>query len=729
MKWKVLIYAAALGLVSACSTTRSLRDGEYILRETKIVADDASFRTSSLANYINQKPNTYFFGVNPFLMLYSAGGKGETWLGRFIHKLGEPPVIYDAFKVQESVYGMENHLVRNGYFGSQVESKVEVKGRKVYVTYYVALGKRYKISSINYDIPTYGTFKEDFEKDLPNVSLKKGQYLSEIALDQEAARSAQYFRTVGYYGFTKSFYSFEADTLASNGKAKLTMRIRDYALGDLPESAQPHLKYSIGNITISHPEKLRIRQSVLENLNMLRPGQLYDEREINTTYSRFASVSMLSGVNINMTPVSDNKVDCDINLRNGRLQGFKTSLEASVNSTGLFGISPQLTYYHKNAFHGGEIWNIGIKGNFQFKPGDSAYSTEVSLSSSLRFPKALGLPNHLFDGPHIPRTDITASFSYQDRPEYQRTMISYSISYSGRWGNRISYQFAPFQANVVRLFDIDQSFLTSLKATNPYILSAYNDHFDLGIGGTLYYTTDNSTIPTVPYHYIRLSGDVSGNVVALFKNLMPVNADGQHTIWDTPFSQYVKGELHLGKVFRFGYRDLQSLALHLMGGAGLAYGNSNSLPIEKQFYAGGSMSMRGWQARTLGPGNSQMITQFAIPSQIADMKLEANIEYRFPLFWKLEGALFTDVGNIWDINVDADEDTDGASFDYKKFGESLGADWGLGIRVNLSLLLIRVDAGVKVHDPALAQGARWIAPKNWLHNDNYAIHFGVGYPF
>ena len=725
MKRKVLTYMAVLALLTSCSTTRSLRDGEYMLRETKIVADDPSFNTSSLATYINQKPNTYFFGINPLVSLYSLGGQGETGLGRFIHKLGEAPVVYDSFKVQESVSGMENHLRYTGYYGSQVESQVDVKGRKVYVTYYVAVGRRYKISAIDYDIPEYGTFKEDFEKDLGNVTLKKGQYLSESSCDAEATRSAQYFRTVGYYGFSKSYYAFEADTLASDGKAKLTMRIRDYALGDLPDASEEHKKYNIGNITISRPEKLKIRQSVLENLNMLRPGQLYDEREINTTYSRFASVSMLSGVNINMTPTAGNTVDCDISLRNSRIQGFKTSLEGSVNSTGLFGVSPQLTYYHKNVFHGGEVFNIGLKGNFQFKPGDSAYSTEVSLSSSIRFPQALGLPNSLFDGPYIPRTDISASFSYQDRPEYQRTMISYSIAYTGRWGNRLSYQLSPFQANVVRLFNIDNAFLTSLQKSNPFILNAYMDHLDLGVGGTVYYTTDNSSIPTVPYHYIRMGLDLSGNVVSLFNDVLPMNANGQRTIWETPYSQYVRAEFQAGKVFRFGYRDLQALALHVMAGAGYAYGNSTSLPIEKQFYSGGAMSMRGWQARTIGPGTSAMLTQFSIPSQIGEMKLEANIEYRFPLFWKLEGALFTDVGNIWDIN----SDIDGANFDPSNFVESLGADWGLGVRLNLSLILIRVDAGFKVHDPSYVQGSRWIAPKYWFGYNNYALHFGVGYPF
>ena len=723
MKRKVCIFAT-LFLVLSCGTTSSLKDGEYILRETKVVANDPSYHTSSLSTYIGQKPNTYFAGINPFLIIYNMGND-RTVLGRFVRKLGEAPVVYDPFKVQESITSMENHLKNTGYYGSSVESQVEVKGRKVYVTYYVDVGRRYKIKAIEYDLPQYGTFADDFNQDLPNSTIKKGQYLSEAALDAEAARSAAHFRTIGYYGFTKSFYTFQADTLSHDGKATLKMQIRDYALGDSPESAREHRKYTIGRVTISRPEKLRFRKSVMENLNMLRPGDLYNEEEINTTYSRFASVSMLSGVNINMTPSSNDKVDCDISLRNAGIQGFKTNLEASVNSTGLFGISPQLSYYHKNVFHGGEILNIGLKGNFQFKPNDSAYSTEVSVSGNLRFPKALGLPNHLFQGPYIPRTDISASFSYQDRPEYERTMISTSVGYSGRWGGKISYQLTPLQANVVRLFNIDSSFKTSLQQSNPFILAAYMDHLDIGVGGNFYYTTDASAVPTKAYHYIRFGADVSGNVLSLFDSYMPVNSLGQHTIWETPYSQYVRMEFQAGKVFRFGFRELQSLSLHMMAGAGYAYGNSTSLPIEKQFYSGGAMSMRGWQARTLGPGTSAMLTQFAIPSQIGEMKLEANVEYRFPLFWKLEGAVFTDIGNIWDIH----SETAGAAFDIKALPESLAADWGLGVRLNFDLILIRVDAGVKLHDPANAEGSRWIAPSQWLSGGNTAIHFGVGYPF
>lgn len=711
-------------LLAACSTTRSLKDGEYLLRRNSVKVDRKDFDASQLGSYIVQKPNSYLLGVNPMLSVYNWGGDGETGIGRFLQQFGTAPVVYDPASVEESVQRLQNHLTYIGYFGSQVESDVQVKKRKVYVTYYVALGKQYKISSIDYDIPQYGTFAADFENDLKNSTVHKGDVLSENALDKEAARSAQYFRNLGYYGFNKSFFSFEADTLKRDGYAALRYSIRDYALGDVAETAQEHRKFTLGNVTISHPEDLKLRPRMLENLNTLRPGQLYDEREINTTYSRFSSVSMLSGVNVNMTQVSDDKVDADIALASSGLQGFKTNLEASINSTGLVGISPQLSYSHKNLFHGGELLNLGLKGNFQFQPGTNVRSTDISLSTTLRFPQFIGLPNRIFRGPNLPHTDISASFSYQNRPEFRRTNISAAFTYHGRWGSRFFYQLTPLRMNIARVFDINETFLESIF-DNRYLSTLYSDNFDMGVSGMLYYTTDASAIPAKPYHYARLSVDLSGNVLSLLNPILPMDQYGdQHLIWSTPYAQYVRGELQLGRTMRFGNSLKHALALHFLAGAAYAYGNAYTAPLDRLFYAGGSSSMRGWQARSLGPGNDALTREiFLIPSQFGDLKFEANIEYRFPLVSKLEGAVFVDAGNVWDIIGFED-----AVFSVPKLWESIGLDWGVGLRINLDFILVRVDTGFRLHDPGYPKEERWIGPDKWFKN-NYAIHFGVGYPF
>ena len=727
-RWKPIIAVLCALVFTACSTTRALRSGEFLLRKNTVEVSDKSFNASSLNSYLAQKPNSYVLGLNPLLSVYNWAGSSESGFAGFLRSLGTEPVVYDPSKVDVTAANMENHLRYIGYYGSHVDSEINVKGRKVYVNYYVTLGRRFEISSVEYDIPEYGTFGEDFRAGLNGTLVKEGVLLSEETLEAEAERSALLLRNQGYYGFTKGYFAFEADTLASDGKARLRYAVKDYALGEDPESAREHRKYTIGDVSFSYPKDLKIRPRVLEGLNLLRPGQPYSEEAINTSYTRLTNVSMFNGVNVNVTPVAEDKVDCGISLRAGGLQGFKTNLEASVNSTGLIGISPQLTYYHKNIFHGGEVLNLGLKGNFQFKPNDNVSSTEFSVSSSIRFPRFIGLPMSRFKGPYVPRTDISLALNYQDRPEFRRSVISSAFTYNGRLSERLFYQFSPARANIARVFDVEEDFLNQF-IDNIFMLQMFADNFDLGWSAMLYYTTDASAIPTRSFHYWRLSADVAGNILSMFNSALPQNERGQYMVWNIPYAQYVRGELQLGRTFRFGKNDRQALALRFLAGGVYTYGNS-TMPLDKTFYCGGSTSMRGWQARTLGPGNDTSLADFfIIPTQIGLMKFEANAEYRFPLFWKFEGATFVDAGNVWDYATTEDEKDDPDVFNFKTLPESFGMNWGIGLRLNLDLILLRVDAGFRVHDPGRAEGERWVGPDGWFKRNGFAIHFGVGYPF
>ena len=702
MNGKNLIPVLLAGVLAAgCATTR-LAEGEYRLAGNKIKVEGKQVSSSELTSYLAQKPNASLFGLR---------------------KRGTQPVLLSESQVKASEDNIRSHLEYIGYFGSQVTSDVRYKDKKAYVTYYVVPGKQYTIRSIGYELPEDPEFRAEFEADLPRTTIKEGQILSESSLEAETVRSAEYFRNCGYFGFDKSYYFCEADTLSHDGTAALTMAIREYPRGGSPDNAKPHRKFTIGDVTLSYPEEIPIRTYILEELNVLRPGMPYSERAVNATYSRLSNLSVFNSVNVAMNPVSDDVVDCDINLLNGGVQGFKANLEASVNSTGLFGVSPQLNYFHKNFFHGGELFNLGLKGNFQFKLREPVRSTEFSISSTLRIPKLIGLPNSLFRGPNLPHTDLSLGFSYQDRPEYKRMMINTSFGYTGSLGRNFYYQFYPFQANIVRLFSVTDSFAERL-VEDLFLLNAYSDHFDVGLGGMLYYTTDASAIPKHSYRYGRLNFDISGNVLSLFNSAMPTNILDQHTIWEVPYAQYVRGELQLGQTFHFGDGDTQAVALRFLVGAGFGYGNSTTVPFEKQFYAGGANSMRGWQARALGPGSVEPWTEyFLIPSQTGDFKMETNVEYRFPIVWKLEGAVFADVGNVWDLRKTVGFEGSNFSFD------TIAADWGIGLRVNLDFILVRIDTGFKVYEPCRPADERLVGPELWLKGGNFAIHFGVGYPF
>ena len=694
-KCRHILTLAAIALVLAgCAGPRQLSEGEYLLRESKVVVTGASDLTpSDFSSYVKQHP-------------------------AFLRK-----VVYDPELVQPSIEGIERHLEYLGYYGSEVSSDISVRRGKVSVGYVVSPGKRIRIDSLRFSLPSRADFTEDFLADTANVLVRRGDFLSEAVMEQEIERGAAHFRKLGYYSLTKNNYSFEADTVSVPGSLIVDMKLNEYSRSESAATAVPLRKFFIDKVSISYPSRTYIRKNLLRDLNLIHPGELYNEEKVNTTYSRLSSLRMFNSVSIGTSQTDTNLVSCDIRLQQSTLQGFKANIEASTNSNGLMGISPQLTVYHKNIFGGGEWLNLGFMGNFQFMPDQSTRANEFGVSVGLTFPKFLGIPYNDRDV-NLPNTELNASFNYQGRPEYTRSIISTSLGYSGTiTGKRISYQFYPLQFNMVRLYNITEEFETTMNR-NPIMRYSYQDHFDSGSGGTIYYSSvAESSSSSKPFHYVRLSVDVAGNFVSLFKSLMPTDENGTGLIFNVPFSQYIRGELNLGKTWRWGDNLSYGLATRLVAGAGIAYGNSTVLPFEKQFYCGGANSMRGWQARSLGPGISPMDETFSIPSQTGDVKFEANIEYRFPIVWKLAGALFVDAGNVWNSHEG-----------FGKLSESIAVDWGLGARVDLSFIILRVDMGFKLHDPAAlsksgAYAPAWLSPSSWLSRDGFALHFGVGYPF
>ena len=720
------VAVATLGLLS-CSTTRVLQDNEYRLAKNTIkVENDRKFSTDQLQPYLKQKPNAYFiFGWNPFLNVYNwQNGKGKAW-DKLVKKVGIAPVVYDAELVETSIVNLENRLKYLGYFDSKVESDISVKRRKVNVNYDITLGKQYPIKSIDIQLPEHGDFKKEFMSELPEMTVKVGDNLSEAALEAETERFSSIMQNKGFYTFNKNYFFFEADTLACPDSALLYLTVNEYTRNETAKDAEPIRRFYFNDVTISYPKTLNIKEKVLKDLSTIHIGDQYSSNIVNQTYSRLSALKVFSSVNVGMNQVDTNLVDCSISVAQSKLQGIKLNLESSTNSSGLLGISPQVSYYHKNIFRGGEWLNLSFMGNFQFKINEAVRSNEFGVSAGLSFPKFFPLPYRYFTGA-VPRTDVNITYNYQDRPEYTRNIIATSYGYNGNAGRRFFYQAYPLQLNIVRLFNLNPDFYKTL-ANDPFLRYAYQDHFDLGSGMTLYYTTNTESIPKETFFYTRFQFDIAGNMLSLFNPVMKKNENGAGIIWNTPYSQFVRSELTIAKTWIFGRNNGQSVATRIMAGAGYAYGNSTALPFEKHFYAGGANSLRGWQARTVGPGLSQMDNSFVIPNQTGDMKLEANIEYRFDMFWKFAGALFADAGNIWMLKDDGTASGKESMISADTFAQSIAANWGVGLRLNFGFMLLRLDMGIKVHDPA--REIKWVSPDQWLKKDGYALHFGVGYPF
>ena len=721
---KHFLPAAFCLLFFSCSTTRVLEEGQYRLEgNTVAIIGDESLNSNEVRNRIRQEDDSGgLLGFNPFLYVYNWSKKDGLW-----HKLGTPPIIYDEAAVGTSIANISNRLKYLGYYDAKLDTVTVKKGKKIRVSYLVSTGDRYKIEDIEYEIPQYTPFSDDFYADTAFISSSlKGAFLSEQLLEQETVRSASRLRNLGYYSLSRNNYSFEADTLG--GHTVLKYRIREYERSQPPSSAVPLNKYSIGSVSITIPEDLKFKESVLKSLNTVKPGSVYSENDVSTTYNRLSTLKLFSGVAVEMSQSDSSLVDCSINLTRSTIQGFKLNLEGSSNSSGLMGLSPQISYFHKNVFHGGEWLTLGFNGDFQFKFNDDTRATEYGISAGVSFPRFLGLPYSMFKRTAIPRTEFNVAFNHQNRPEYTRNIVSMNYGYSGTGRQNIAYQLYPLQLNFVKLYDLDAAFSKTLS-NNPYMRYSYQDHLDAGIGAVLYLNSSSQIVPRDDYHFRRLSVDLSGNLLSLFNRWMSTNDDGSYCIGGSPYAQYIRGEYSFGRAWSIGSKGNHAIAGRFLVGAGFAYGNSSALPFEKQFYAGGASSMRGWQARALGPGFSESDEAFIIPSQTGDMKLEANLEYRFKAFWKLEGALFTDVGNVWNLLYENTAAGKQGAFALGDFYKSLAADWGTGIRLTLDFILLRVDFGMKLLDPSRKKGDRFLAPRQWLTSGGNAFHFGIGYPF
>jgi len=719
---RLAIVFPALLLLASCSTTKLVPEGEYKLHRNKItIVNDSSYKASELLPYVKQKPSSW----TPMLYVYNwSSGKGTGW-DRIMEKIGVAPVIFDSTYVASSRNSILSHLEYTGYYNSSVSSTVVLKDKKAWVEYLVKIGKGYMIDSINFivkDSLMMSMIKADSTENL----VRAGDMLSEEALEAESERLAVMLRNNGYFGFSKNYFFFAADTLNTPGHCTLLVKMENYTRNESPGDERPHLQYRIGKVEIVPQRGLRLKQSFLDNLNRIESGSLYNESIIKKTYERMTSVPVVSSANIEVKEVDSAKVDCLIKLSPSKLQSIKFNLDASYNSNSLFGIAPAVSYAHKNIFGRGEVFSLGLSGNFQFKPRNDTRSTEFTISTGLSFPKFLIIPNRHFYT-RIPHTDITLSFNYQNRPEYEREILSLTYGYRWNFGKNIMIQFSPVRANIVKIFNMTEEFKKSL--TDPYMINSYSDHFDVGGNLTFYYTTDPSSQPKHSYFYVRSQNNFAGNILSLFNKCMDVSQSGQHTIFGIPYSQYVRTELSLVETFRFGNNDQFALAGRLLGGIGFAYGNSLTLPFEQLFYSGGSSSLRGWQARSVGPGSAPIDTTFKINNQSGDMRLEANVEFLFPIFWKFEGGLFVDAGNVWLRRKDdstSEPSEQGKYFSFKDMFRTSALDWGLGLRLDFGMILVRLDMGLKTYDPVTAM---WRGPDQWFRSDGYSLHFGIGYPF
>ncbi len=407
-------------------------------------------------------------------------------------------------------------------------------------------------------------------------------------------------------------------------------------------------------------------------------------------------------------------------------QSYNIEIEGATTSS-FYGLNATLGYQNRNIFRGAEAWNVDFTVGYEHMKAPDALktqATEIGVSTGLAFPRFILPDLNIFTRAVRPKTSIDISINLQDRPYYNRTLSSASLTYSWRNKRYSTFTVRPIDINLIDMNYIDQTYYDELE--NDYLKNSYESQLIAGINVGYSFNNQRKSARG-NYTMLRVNAESSGNVVSTVEHLFgtPANSNGDYEIFGIKYAQYIRTDINISRKVATGLQT--AIVGRLYAGAGWAYDNSSALPFDRLFYSGGSNSMRGWTPRTLGPGSSAEEVDSVYPTQLGDMKLEANLEFRFPIWDILHGATFFDVGNVWYLK-DSEGVYDSASlFEVDTFYKQLGFNTGVGLRLDIQFAILRLDWGIQLHNPNKSVGERWVI-KDWSWQ-NAALNFGVGYPF
>lgn len=760
-----------VGLFS-CSSTKHVPQGKLLLDKVKINVTDPhrDVETNQLANYLRQNANHRVLGgLKLQLAFYNISGKDSTkWFNRWIQRVGTPPVIYDSTLTVASAEQLHTALSNRGFMNNTVTYRVDADSvkRKASVNYDITLGEPYYIRSIDYDIPDE-SLREIILADTSRFNVHSGDLLNFNHLDEWRQGITENLRNHGYYAFNKEYITFIADTAADSRAVDLTLNSRDPYRNDHMPYYTEHEPFYVRDVvyvtdydpvamhdglwgadtvTMSSGVKViegserYLRPDVLDECNHIEPGQLYNAEAITRTYRALGRLNILKQINIDVRPLGKVDgvlmVDTYVLLQPDKSQTVSVSLEGT-NSEGDLGFGVGLDYEHRNIFKGAEVLSAKAKVSYESISGNigglinnnySEYSTELGI----RFPKFMApFLKRSFKRKIQASTLFTVNFDYQARPEYTRVIAGGGWRY--QWSERsrrLAHTLTLVDLSVISVPKFNDEFFD--RITNPLLRYSYQDHLIMRMGYN-FYRTNKAEMNVLQMgrfqrdvFTIRANAEMAGNVLYGLSHLtkQKADADGSYKALGIRYSQYVKADADYSFTHYFDRR--QSIAFHVGAGVAVPYGNSDVLPFEKRFYSGGANSVRGWGVRTLGPGSynsNNSLSNFIY--QCGDIRFDVNLEYRAKLFWVVELGLFLDAGNIWTIKDY--EDQPGGVFKFNKFYEQIAAAYGAGIRLDFKYFLVRVDMGMKAHNPASGQ-EHWPLLHPRFKRDS-EFHFSVGYPF
>ena len=759
---RTLITVAVLSMtIVACSVDRYIPEGRHMLTGVKVICDeDEVMKTYMLGDYVAQNTNTKWFGAKVPLKIYTLSGTDTTKnICHFFRKLGEAPVLYDRKKAQKTMEDIRQVLNNAGYMKADIdEIKIE-NGKKMKILYHVHPNKRYTIRNIHRVVEDEGLRHFITIEDTARSLLKSGNSFDVNTLNTERNRIASYLRNNGYYKFNKEDVRFSADTARNSTEVDILMRIKLHQ-GDGRTAATNHKRYTIGNVnfltditsadepvdTVQHHEynflhqgQQHFRKRLLISNTMIRPNNLYNDSYFKRTYTNYTRLPAISfsSINIAERPGTDT-IDCNITVNHAKPHSFGFDVEAT-NSAGDLGAAVSTSYQNKNLFKGSETFTFKIRGAYEAITGLEGYDgnnyVELGAEATLGFPAFL-LPyvKREWGTLHNASSEIALQYNMQNRPEFQRRVLTAAWRY--KWSSKsqhIQHRFDLLEVNYVYMPWISKTFkeqyLDSLGKTNAILKYNYENLLITKLGYTYTYNSLGAREQTFGKnaYTIRFNIETSGNVLNALTHLAngKRNSNGQYTFCGIAFAQYVRGDFEYSKSIRIDKNN--SVAFHGALGIAYPYGNSNQLPFEKRYFAGGANSVRGWSVRSLGPGKYNGKDKgINFLNQSGDIKLDLSLEYRTKLFWKFSGAAFVDAGNIWTIREYKDQP--GGEFRFNTFLEQIAVSYGIGLRMDANFFIVRFDAGMKAINPAYTgKGHYPITHPNF--DRDFAFHFAVGMPF
>lgn len=751
---------------SSCSTTRRLQDGEVLYTgvnkfNIKPTGDDKlpDGMVADLKKVIDVKPNNPMPFMSPYvrtpfpigLWVYNNWNDSAKGLKKWIYdRLVKNPVLVHDVRPNIRVQMLKSILDQNGYFGSTASYELQYDKRnkkKARINYTLNVSSPYLIDSLIYleDNTPLNHFIDSLA--MKSTYLVKGERFCVDSLEAVRVRIANRLRNRGYYYFRPEYIEFLADSLITKHRVALKMVLA----ANTPELATK--KFRTGKITTyvlrrstRHPgipdtietdrgelivmRPARLRPNMVPSCITFRKGKVFSVRDMDRTQTRLSRLGVFGNITIQPVPVDTGEhptLDVAITCRFER--PIEASLEVNATSKSNSYIGPGLVFgiTHNNIFGGGEKFNVQLNASYEWQTGHERSSVfnsyEFGLQTSLAFPRLLA-PNFIKRSKReLNWTTITLSASILNRPKYfKMAKFDAGISYEWRHSRYVQNSFTPFKLTYTKLISTTAEFDSTMNA-NPAIALGFQNQF---IPKMIYSYTYDRFFERERINGINIQAQVTeaGNIFEGIGKLCGVK--GEQNLFGTPFSQFVKGQLQVVYNRRLIRGSDQWLVSRILIGAEHAYGNSKTVPYSEQFYIGGANSIRAFTVRSIGPG-SYRAPRDAVNGyfdQTGTFKLEANVEYRFPIAGILHGAAFIDAGNIWLLRKD--EQRPGGQLQGKTFLRDIALGTGVGLRVDLGMIVIRGDLGYGLHTPYSNGTPHYF---NVRFKDAFAFHLAIGYPF